>query len=458
MSRNIKFLSLQKSELSYEVAIRGTKPADTVQDLRRQIVALSLSMPSLDILESGLDVSDDIKGVRDSLMKVQSNLIMLRSKFDPNVFDRTDNLLLHIDYRLRRITPDCEDTEEAFRVCTNSMHELRRELQMLNPKRYGDSAEIDTGPATSGAVQSAQTPSSIRVTCDRGASSDLSKLKFNGKTCVRAFIQRVNEFISARNIESSKILSYATEIFEGDALHWYRAIRDSIGTWNELSVHLRNDFSQHDYDYRLLNEIRSRTQGASESITIYLSIMQGMFSRLTKVVSDEDKLEILLHNIRPCYASVLAMATESITIDSLRTMCRNYEAVQARLSHFSEPPKATADTLAPEFSYRGSSNTNTNKQPNQGSSGRSSDKHQVSALSTQPKPKPKPKSKPMCLRCRDTSHILKDCRADRTLVCFKCGLKGYTSRNCPKCNKESKDPKGAELSGDSTSANPISKN
>lgn len=33
----VKFLSLQKAELEYEVGIRGTTPWSTVQELRKQI-------------------------------------------------------------------------------------------------------------------------------------------------------------------------------------------------------------------------------------------------------------------------------------------------------------------------------------------------------------------------------------------------------------------------------------
>lgn len=84
--------------------------------------------------------------------------------------------------------------------------------------------------------------------------------------------------------------------------------------------------------------------------------MSGLFSRLSKTLTDNDKLEILLHNIRPVYANILASSPTIKTIEDLRTSCRNYEEVQARLAHFHEPPKVTTDTLAPEFAYVGYSN------------------------------------------------------------------------------------------------------
>ncbi|WP_337235965.1 hypothetical protein, partial [Vibrio cholerae] len=61
-----------------------------------------------------------------------------------------------------------------------------------------------------------------------------------------------------------------------------------------------------DHDYRLLGEIRSRTQGADEPVHIYFSIMSCMFARLNNPLSEEAKLEILLHNIRPHFSQQLA--------------------------------------------------------------------------------------------------------------------------------------------------------
>lgn len=60
MSHPIKFLSLQKAELQYEVELRGGS-SNTVKDLRRDIVKLSQLLPSEDILESHLSASDDLK-------------------------------------------------------------------------------------------------------------------------------------------------------------------------------------------------------------------------------------------------------------------------------------------------------------------------------------------------------------------------------------------------------------
>lgn len=80
------------------------------------------------------------------------------------------------------------------------------------------------------------TPLNIRVHCDRGISSEINKIKYDGKPCVRAFIQRVTEFSSSRSISETVIMSHASDIFVGDALQWHRGVRDQVRDWQELQL------------------------------------------------------------------------------------------------------------------------------------------------------------------------------------------------------------------------------
>ncbi|KAL0809519.1 hypothetical protein ABMA28_011056 [Loxostege sticticalis] len=264
--------------------------------------------------------------------------------------NRRKNYLNHLYHRINRIIVD-DDNKKQLDNCISQYRSYSELFKSVQDK--GTDLLISPGCTES---TSSTPPMNITVTCDRGSSTDLGRLKYDGKSCVRSFIQRFTEFCDARSISEAKALSFATEVFTGDALHWYRSVKDRISNWSELINLLRQDFDQLDYDYRLLSEIRARTQGESENITIYLSIMSGLFSRLARTLTDDDKLEIILHNIRPCYASTLASANEIKSLDSLQALCRNYETIQARLANFHEPSAATPNTLAPEFAYNGNKN------------------------------------------------------------------------------------------------------
>ncbi|KAI5647009.1 retrotransposon gag protein domain-containing protein [Phthorimaea operculella] len=434
MEYPVKFLSLQKTELEYEVLIRGSEPGSTVIELRKQIVDLGPKFPSEDITDSPLEIEEDLKGISDVLTKIK---LLLDAPLEKKTSVRIQNLLHHLYHRFNRLSPD-ESTLSAHNACL-------REYQSLFT-RYNAAVEapvedkIITPIANINLDQhSSMRPLNINVSCERAIAGELTKIKFDGKSCVRSFIQRITEFRKARDISSSKLLSYATEIFTGDALHWFRGLdgQDDSSDWDALLTRLKKDFDQTDYDYRLLSEIRARTQGENENITIYLSIMSGLFSRLSSELSNEDKLEILLHNIKPCYASTLASATTISDIDTLRSLCRNYENIHARLANYKEPRRPSSETLSPEYAYNGhSSNRSHNSNQNYKLSsnvGNNYDRNRsypnyranvnklnpnnyVHALHTS---NAKPK---FCPRCRDNTHHLRQCTADRSkIICFVCG-------------------------------------
>lgn len=446
MSNDIQFLSLQKSELSYEVAIRGGTPGDNVQELRRQIVKLGNVMPSEDIIESGFEFSVDVEGVKETFVKVDMNLKSLSSKYDRNLHKRTKNLLCHLYHRIQRLDPADKksvDILESLKLKLNANFKTLEQLKPVNESTSEFSENVTSAPLPA---------PPLLVTCDRSQLSDLTSIKFDGKSCVLSFIQRMDEFILARGIPSSKILDFGTEIFTGDALHWFRSVRATASSWEVLCELLKDVFVIPDYDYRLLDEIKARTQGETENITIYLSIMSAMFSRLFKRLSEEDQLEIIMHNIKPCYASALIAIPDLKTIKTLHSACKNYENIKSRLANYHDPPKLSPSTLAPEFAFKPKVNyieknkfnysTNSNffketktnptyNKPNTSNYSKkyyvnSNNKHIYAMHQNDTKPK-------FCPRCRSDSHNLRQCTRERKIFCFKCGRNDYTFYTCPDC-------------------------
>lgn len=90
---------------------------------------------------------------------------------------------------------------------------------------------------------------------------------FDGKSCVRVFIQRIDKFCQAKINLHNKILTNAPEIFTGEALHWFRSSRDSVSTWDELVALLKHDFDRPDFDYKLLAEKMVLYTGDSENFS-----------------------------------------------------------------------------------------------------------------------------------------------------------------------------------------------
>lgn len=431
MAYPIKFLLLQKPELIYEVAIRGEVPCDKVIDLRRQVTKLTQLYPSEDILETCFDFSEDVKGVSDTLTKIILNIDNLKCKFQNSLLERTRSLLHHLHFRILRINkPINSDEATTLKSLSSQFQNIFTEFSELISLHNLENSS--THNLVSGNSDEENPPENIaiNVTCDRGVLSDLSKIKYDGKTCVRDLIQRLQEFKLAKGLQDSKMFSLAYDIFTGDALHWFRRVSTFINNWDMLLSKLKDDFDIPDYDYRMLAEIRNRTQGESESIVIYLAIMEGMFSRISRTISEEEKLEIILHNIRPCYSNILATCTQINNLETLRSLCRNFEKIKIRSDAFKEPPSITSKTLAPEFSYNYRSY---NKTLNNFNSSCANGKINFNAASNSKVYAITP-NKQYCFRCKDNSHSMRECKAERVIKCFRCGLKDVRLPECPNCN------------------------
>lgn len=456
MAFPIKYLSLNKSELEYEVAIRGEDPASTVVELRKQITKLAPSNPADDIFTTQFDPSTEILSCFTLLERLKINLSV--DNIDKVSLSRIENNLHHLYHRLNRIEVS-EDLTNNYEDCRKYFKELYTQTTSLK-----QSSSDPLTPSKFHKEKYAEVPPlQVTVHCEGNSNinnNDFAKIRYDGKTCVRSFIQRVQEFSAARNLSDAKLLASATEIFTGEALHWYRSVRDIVTSWQDV-LQLIKDFDKPDYDYRLMAEIRERTQGRTENITIYLAILAGMFSRLSKQLSEEEKLEIILHNIRPCYASTLASVTEIKSIEQLRLLCKNYENIQSRLKQFNEPPSNCNNLLAPEFAYKSPFSqeprqfkphqnnypfkkipqnrpfaTNKQYQYRLNSPNTSNTNKYINSINQQTFI---PSNKhTYCFKCRNNAHATYNCTKPG-LVCYKCGELNVTITDCKRCNKNQKN-------------------
>lgn len=445
MDRTIKYLLLQKQELGYEVNIRGGVPAENVLELRRQVTKLTQKFAASDILESCLDFNDESLEINDTISKIKTNLALLKTDYQISLYSRTHALLNHVYFRVHRAVPASADDMALQDKMKKIVEGL--EFQFLDLSKAATAVDYETYAEHDPKPVLTERPTHISVTCDRGVTSELAKFKYDGKTCVRSFIQRIEEFREAKDIPNGKMLVSATEIFTGDALHWFRSVKERVSSWKMLLSVLKEDFDCIDYDYKMLAEIRNRTQGDSESIAIYLAIMDGMFRRLTNHMNESERLEIILHNIRPCYANILATCPDIDSIESLRILCKNYEHVKSRCDNFKEPPNASAMTLAPEFAYKSAKEHNKNlvrsnysysSKPTLKTNNFATSNRQYfegNRVQTDNRTYAIANSKKFCFRCRVDTHSMPECNADRNdIFCFKCGMKNVKLPDCPNCN------------------------
>lgn len=408
---------LLKDELVYELSILGVSAGKdvTVDALRKQIrqVFKLAKRGSMSGEPAGPpDTDSEIKICTPKVTSMESEISEPSKVSDRKICVRLTRRANYLCDRLARIL-------ESTSHVTSLRGRLIKILSVVDQAdSETDSEHDDTHTQTP--RTSERDESRIVYLKEKPVSLNTLNLKYDGTTCVRVFIERLEELRQARNIPENHMLLAFSDLLDKSVLHWYRNNKCNFQTYPQLLECLREDFDIPDLDYKLLNEIRQRTQSRTETIVVYLSTMQGMFSRLATPLSSKDQLEILMHNIRPEYMKDLAFQRVD-SIDSLKHYCKQLELARTRADQFSEPNfsnfRITSDLHArpPLKSF--------NKQ--------------VSALDVASTSNTSNQVTMKCFRCNKTNHYTNQCKS-REIVCFKCGMKGVKRPEC-ECSLSSKN-------------------
>ncbi|XP_048483037.1 uncharacterized protein LOC125489826 [Plutella xylostella] len=408
--RPICFNLLLKDELTYEATVRGVKPEATADQLRLQLTELATRMPSDEVIYFEGDVTSELEKVKNKIKDLQNSL----SK--PNLqlkhIKRCESLANHLYHRLGRINAVSKEETCMLGDLLLQLESRDSELRYIS-KAYQEQEKKQDIPVV-GCIEP----------CPKVDHTQIQKLNlvFNGSDSVQAFVQRLEELCNSRGISEETLFNSVAEIFSGDALFWFRGVKEEVSSWKEVKARLYEEFLPFDYNRRLLQEVRSRTQGADESIIKYLSTMRNYFSRLSVPLPESEQLEIVQGNLRPFYTSQLAL-TNVENWNELKERCRQLEYAKYRADSFAEPPRVSANSVAPDLAYQARNRLS------------------VNAVDTE--------VDLFCVRCRVLGHGLCQCSAPPTQLCYSCGLKGATLSTCPRCGPSVAEPPKPQQKPDS---------
>ncbi|KAH0822302.1 hypothetical protein GEV33_000489 [Tenebrio molitor] len=73
-------------------------------------------------------------------------------------------------------------------------------------------------------------------------------VSYDGRSDLVAFLEKVNDLTVARSVTEDELFRSAYDLFTEPALTWYRSVRDTVGSWNQLVTLLKTNFLPSDYD------------------------------------------------------------------------------------------------------------------------------------------------------------------------------------------------------------------
>lgn len=165
-------------------------------------------------------------------------------------------------------------------------------------------------------------------------------LQFSGSPHdnICSFFRRLDEVNRIYCISDDQLLhACAQQIFTNVAKTYYVAHRDEFSRWSDLQARYLVVFESDITDAERKRDMSDRTQVVHESITYYVATMKTLNSRLTKPMSEDDLLEMVLFRLHPVYKERVIDKRIS-SFDELEIVCRAYERLDREKANYRPPP------------------------------------------------------------------------------------------------------------------------
>nr|XP_022906017.1 uncharacterized protein LOC111417855 [Onthophagus taurus] len=360
---------------------------------------------------------EDSKAVDDKINTLTPLVDDFTGSKASNNYKKLDSRLTHLLDRATRIKPTTKAEQDnkskliSTIVSLISLLEVKGKAHTSTPTKSVAELSLMAGNSSSGEETSDSTDDAKEVMCMKPIPVTKWGTKFTGEpTCsLSAFLERVKELSVARRVFRNALFLSAIDLFEGKALIWYRANRDSFTSWEELVERLSQEFQPVDYD-RLLEEVRKTTQASSETIGIYIATMKNLFSRMNGKISETVQLKIIMKNLTPSLQRQLSLV-EVTSIEGLLQLGRKIEATRISADKYVPPPKR-CHALEPDLAFVG----------------------QGSGEPPSARPEQHQSTKNKCWNCGHNGHNSRQCRNPRKRHCYGCGKPDVVRSSCPRCS------------------------
>ncbi|XP_063917390.1 uncharacterized protein LOC135133067 [Zophobas morio] len=450
MDDTFKARYLLAGELDYELRIRGIvtkRGSDDKRRLLQRSVDKDIGRP-LELILAYKDPQFDYEQEVESINSTIDSIKQLMPEFEGSpqdaLFKRLRTRIAHATLRVLRIKIPDNLSEHDAKEMVEFRNESHATCALLEAELY-DKVETTASPQVSSPVAPVIFPSVVPslplVVNTKLVPIYKWGISFSGEAQgvgVNQFLERVDELCQARHATKDDLYNSAVDLFSGKALLWYRAVRHKYVDWDSLVNAIKQEFLPSDCDDILWDDIKNRMQSKGESISIYVAVMETLFSRLSRAPLEITKIKVIQKNLGLAYLNHLEIA-EAKTLDELirigkkieqmlslrqrsKVPCRQSCLLEAELAGVQTQP--VRDTFKEKSSNEKISNFVVPSRADVQPFGEGEVK--------QGKEDPR-KTLLICWNCRQPNHSYRNCVAKRVKFCYKCGLRNVTVASCPKC-------------------------
>jgi hypothetical protein len=337
--------NLSKWELEYEIKIRGVVlPTDSTLEKCRSILrglVVKQKLRTTKPIENNFSRTLDLEQIAMSLKDVETLLSNLDTPIEKAISDKINDRLRHISERLNRVHPKTDDSlEDDFELFETELYSLIGEfeqikeldkssqVQVLNTSTIeplANSSNISTQPSNSkppvAPVVTFKTPSS-------NTSADVIhkwNVKFKGNPgTLLDFLEKVEDLRIARNISEDCLFNSAYDLFDAEALQWFRSNRSRVQSWSELVALLKSCFLPFNLDSEINRELTENYQQITDNVSVFISKSKNLFARLVNPPPEIDRVNLIREHLLPFFIEQTS-TLDFNTVDELNDLCVRLE-------------------------------------------------------------------------------------------------------------------------------------
>lgn len=250
--------------------------------------------------------------------------------------------------------------------------------------------------------------------------------KFSGDSSsvpLVTFLKTIDMLCRSYEIDKEELIPHAHLLFTGDAYTWYTTYVDRFENWDVLLYYLTIRYDNPNRDRFIKEEMRNRKQKPYELFSAFLTDIDALSQQLIQPMSELDKFELVVENMKMSYKRRLAL--EDIrSVEDLAQKCYRFDALEQNLFN----PRSRGGN--PEIHMVEVEDE--------------VDEEEVNAVAVSRPPRsvnieevrPQQNNRnnyfeATCWNCRQNGHAWRQCPEPKRVFCHVCGFAGKISFNCP---------------------------